>query len=310
MRKLLSPLLIIISVILPVLAIISLRNHVLEQNINWSHLAQNAYELWPLLLLVVLMMPINWAIEITKWKSLRNTNFKSATREVLSGLGLAFFTPNRIGEAGGRLIGVPEGKRWQAGASFVYSSLAQSLCTLWAGIAGFCFFQPFKITFLSQNILFIALILSIILGLLLYFNLQKLIGFIPFGRKWKAKLDQVSEIPNAILLKVLLLSISRYLIFSFQFALLIQWLDPTAAFFHVLAGIAITYLLCALVPGSALAELGIRESAGVLIIGLIANPIAVVSATFILWLINLAGPSLIGTRILGRNINALKPSTV
>lgn len=309
MRKLLSFILIAISLALPVLAILSIRHHVIEQHIDWKALGENAIQFWPLVLLVILLMPINWSLEISKWRSLRNSSFRIAMNEVLSGLGLAFFTPNRIGEAGGRLIGIPAHDRWQAGASFFYSSLAQSLCTLWAGILGITLFNPFSWLAISNNTLLVIFLFTLVLGTVLYFHFQNIVRFIPFGIKWKTKLNQIQNISKIILLKVLLLSISRYTIFSVQYMILILWIDPQASMPEVLAGISITYLICALVPGTALAELGIRESVGVLVIGLFANPVAVVTATFLLWVINLAGPSIIGSRLLGRSIIALKSKT-
>src|SRR5688500_12741182 len=55
---------------------------------------------------VILLMPVNWLLETWKWHSYLSVharvNFARAFKAVTGGIPLSLFTPNRIGEYGGR----------------------------------------------------------------------------------------------------------------------------------------------------------------------------------------------------------------
>jgi hypothetical protein len=232
-----------------------------------------------------------------KWSRLRKIQLKQAFYEVLCGLGLAFFTPNRIGEAGGRLLSVEKNDRWNSGNLFVYSSIAQSLSTVWGGLIGALFLSSSQFP-IPWPLLLTLCFVVLIAGLLVYFHIQRIYRILPLPTKWKVHLNNTEKPENTLLLSVLLLSMLRYLTFSVQYLLLLHMLEPEAAIRDVLPAIGLTYLITALIPGSLLAELGYRESVGILVIGQFINPAAVALATFILWIINLALPAIIGSKIL------------
>ena len=59
--------------------------------------------------------------------------------------------------------------------------------------------------------------------------------------------------------------------------------------------ISAAFFVIATIPTPALIEIGIREATSLLFIGLFsANQIGIISATFTLWLVNIAIPSLLG----------------
>src|ERR1044071_1101258 len=70
------------------------------------------------LVLVILLMILNWAIEAFKWKltieKVQEISFLTAFKAVLSGLSFSVTTPNRIGEYLGRVLYMKEGKRINA----------------------------------------------------------------------------------------------------------------------------------------------------------------------------------------------------
>ena len=102
---------------------------------------------------------------------------------------------------------------------------------------------------------------------------------------------------------VLALSLLRYLVFSFQFWLLLQAFMITVPYFQAMALIGLVYLLMTIIPTIALTELGIRGSVSIFVFAAYLEPLnkwtdmaelGVVSASTVLWVINLAFPALLG----------------
>lgn len=105
------------------------------------------------------------------------------------------------------------------------------------------------------------------------------------------------------LMKVLGLSLFRYLVFSLQFYLLLRAFDLKIPYFEAMMLIALVYLFMTIIPTIALTELGVRGSVSLFVFSLYFEPLgswndqaalAVASASTILWLINLALPALLG----------------
>jgi len=117
---------------------------------------EGANALWALAAL--LLLPLNWGAETRKWLLLlrvfsSDASWRLALRGVLAGVTLAVFTPNRLGEFGGRALVLPPELRWRAAAANVASTLSQTLVVLAAGGAGLWWFvrevlrpQPFYST--------------------------------------------------------------------------------------------------------------------------------------------------------------------
>ena len=99
---------------------------------------------WKLVLTVVLMF-VNWALEARKWqivvRKVQFLSFFQSWKAVFTGTTLAFFTPNRIGEYMGRILYLGEGKRIKAISLTIVCSMGQLLVTWWAGIAGILYLQ-------------------------------------------------------------------------------------------------------------------------------------------------------------------------
>src|SRR5690606_36936685 len=76
---------------------------------NFQEILQNLPKIkaYVILLLIVLLMFVNWLLEAAKWKFLikkiQPISTWRAIESVFCGLTLAVFTPNRVGEYGGRV---------------------------------------------------------------------------------------------------------------------------------------------------------------------------------------------------------------
>jgi len=103
--------------------------------------------------------------------------------------------------------------------------------------------------------------------------------------------------------KILLLSIGRYFIFSFQFFLLLKAFDVGVNYFQAMILIGMVYLLMTIIPTIALTEIGIRGSVSIYVFDTWLRlhnhlsetaALSVISASTTLWLFNLVFPALVG----------------
>jgi hypothetical protein len=90
-------------------------------------------------------------------------------------------------------------------------------------------------------------------------------------------------------------SIARYFVFTTQFFILLQLFDVSIAYTDAFILIATMLFVISVIPTIAITEIGVRSSVALFLFGLVSsNTIGILSATFLLWVINLLLPSLIG----------------
>jgi len=278
-----------------------------------------------LLITVVLMMFVNWTIESLKWRFLirkiEALNVATSLKAIFSGTSVSIFTPNRIGEFGGRVFYLNKSDRIQGVFITLLGSFSQLVVTIIAGSFGLIVF-PFIYPLVNTNPILIYTIYGFIgilitLTLIVYFNITVLTSF---GKKTfnlfngsvkKRLLNKLNSYSAVFALYsiqdlgiILGYSLLRYIVFSSQFFLLLVLFDVSPPFLGSIALITITFFTMSIIPTIALTELGVRGSVALFFIGLIStNDIGIVSASFCLWFINLAIPALLGSVfIFGMNI--------
>ncbi len=270
-----------------------------------------------LLLFVVLLMPVNWLIESIKWrfllKKIEKIILKKAFIGVLSGISFAIFTPNRIGELGGRVFVLNKRNRVKAVFASFAGSLSQFLITLLLGFIAWLILIFYYEELLSNidnkylNLVKIIGISSVLLVSAVFFNFNffvKLLSKIKFLKKVSGSIKILKKYTVKELIKALLFSLSRYLIFLFQFYLLLIFFDVKISIFEAFLGISLTYFTVSIIPSITLAEIGIRGSASIFFIGLFSSDSpSILSASILLWLINLAVPAVIGSVLFFRTID-------
>ena len=207
------------------------------------------------------LMVLNWGIEAWKWQWLmrpvERVAFGKAFTATIAGTSIGLITPNRVGEFAGRVLFLAPEHRVRGGFATALGSIAQFVVTLFVGSLA--------------------------------------LPFLPFLRRYKADARVLEEFHRRELLRVLALSVLRYLVFTFQFALvlnLIANVPYSTAFLHV----PVVFLFTTLLPTVMLTELGVRGSvSAALIPGL---DTLILLSTFLVWVINLALPALAGSIIL------------
>ena len=258
-----------------------------------------------LFLVVILLMMMNWTIEAIKWKfmilKIENISMSRSLEAVFSGLTVSFFTPNRIGEYAGRVFHLKEGKRLQATFITIIENSSQLLVTLLTGSVACIIYMKEYMEMNSWIFVLMRFLLLVfcVLCLILFFNLDVFENFFQrfrLSEKWKQIFHVFSFYSTKELIKVLLLSMTRYLIFSTQFYILLRIYGCHFPFFPCMLMIAMTFFVMAVVPTFTIAELGIRGAVSSYFFSkLTIDVLPVLNATYSLWLINLVIPALAGS---------------
>ncbi|MBW2998798.1 flippase-like domain-containing protein [Candidatus Woesearchaeota archaeon] len=261
-----------------------------------------------LLLSIFILMILNLSLETIKWRllirNIQNIKFFTAFKAVLSGITLGIFTPNRIGDLGGRVLYLQKGKRTYGLLATGIGSFAQFLSTIIIGITGFILFlfaypeKSFINPIFNTTTGMVLILVSLIL-IWIYFNIKNIKPFLinfSFFKTRENQLDYFSETNTKTFLFALLLSIFRYFIFSSQFFLLLVFFDINLSFIQAFISISLVYLFATIIPTTTLVELGIRGSLAIFFIGIFSNQVlGIVLSSFFLWLINIALPSIMGS---------------
>ncbi len=261
-----------------------------------------------ILFIVFILMFINWGFEALKWKYLmkeiQEFSFIESFKIIFAGITIGIFTPNRIGEIGGRISFIKKYNRTAGLLVTSVGSYAQFTATILYGVLGYLSLRIFYSNELnilnSYNDFFTILLLIIIIFLLWsYFNIRKIKGFlykIKFFKKRSDQLDYLANTENKTLTKVILLSCLRYFIFISQFYFLLIVFDIKLSTINAFIAISLIYLFATLIPTTTIAELGIKGSLAIYFIGLFSeNIVGIIASTMLLWIINLAIPSVFGS---------------
>lgn len=258
--------------------------------------------LW--LLVCFILMFANWGIEAIKWKHLidKLVLIRSirALKAVWTGVTLGLFTPNRIGEFGGRLLYVPVRHRMHGIVSSLIGSFAQIITTFGLGVMGLVFYSKETMDVdgpLLAAYLVIGFLLLIVL-LLLYYNLQLSINLLsgrPFFRRILPYISILNRYHHTDYHRVLIYSVARFLVFTAQYLILLK---VFGVHLHVGEGvlvISVIFLAQTILPSFTVAELFTRGNISLFFLGgYTDNKGAILAASTSLWLINLIIPAVLG----------------
>jgi Lysylphosphatidylglycerol synthase TM region len=265
----------------------------------------------PLLLIIVGvigLMIINWAIEAVKWqiavKPVQPVSFFKAFSAVLSGVSFSVSTPNRVGEYLGRVLYMEEGNRLRTIAVTMVSSMSQLIITLLMGLAGLIVLKPYieqqqLISGLWLLVLIYGVLIVLVILLLFYFRLHWLarwIARIPFLKKYSYLVEAVGQFDTAVLIRMLSLSVIRFSVFILQYYLLYIFFDVQIGWWAACWTVSVSFLVMAIIPTFAIAELGLKGKVALLVTGLFStNKAGIFFATASIWFINLVIPAILGS---------------
>lgn len=263
------------------------------------------WAVWNIIGVVFLLMLVNWFIESLKWQYLiRNVEkislFK-AIESVFCGLTWAVFTPNRIGEFGGRVFFLSPRKRILGVVAMGVGQISQMVITNVLGSLALLWFVD---RFLSLDFwLFIALTFLVVIFcfffLLFYFNIHWLEGLmnnIKFLKKYNKFFSVLSQYHQKELLRIILLGLSRFSIFTSQYLIIIHFLIPDVSLIDTVLIVFIFFFVQSFIPSLDLLDVGVRSLTATYFFGFITHQdIAIMSSIALIWLVNLIIPAILGS---------------
>lgn len=271
----------------------------------WLHL-QGAH--WAWVAATLALMPLNWLAETQKWHSFMQRyeplSLRKALLAVWVGVSFSLFTPNRIGEYGGRMLLVRPENRWKAVLFNIVGNYSQYLVLLTAGLWGLVWFAPRLwpappewlpvLTWLALPLLAFLYALYFALG-----QVPHLLDRLPWLSRWRRAREELAVLQDLNireLLELLAWAFVRYGIYCTQYFFLLHFFGITPGITAAYAGIALIFLIQTSLPLPPLAGLLARGNLALQVWSVFgANAAGSLAATFTLWIINLILPALIGT---------------
>jgi len=268
----------------------------------------------------ILLMGLNWWIEILKWKiitsSFTHVPFRNCLKGVVSGITISMFLPNRIGDVAGKLLWLKSNERWKGFFANFYASLAQITATILISSIALIYLGNIlpEISILQLSATGISIISAalLVLFLFVYFHLGYVATILSgiklkFFRKISDNIQVLHSFSQKKRLYILALSIFRFFIYSFQFYLMLIAFGLNIGFADAMMLIAVVYLFITIVPQFAIAEIATRGALAIIVFDAYINSGGVLSGHFesalllaatSLWFINLFIPAMIGLSVL------------
>lgn len=262
-------------------------------------------QIWLVLGSVFLLMLFNWGLEAVKWKQLiervEQISLWRATESVFCGLTWAVFTPNRLGEYGGRVFFLSPKRRIIGVVAMTVGNIGQLVLTNVFGAVAVCVFAHRFIPL--EPIIFAAVCglaaVFALFFLIFYFNIKWLNGLllsIKFTRKYKKFYSVLARYQKKELLQILLFCLARYAVFTTQYIIMFLWLIPNLSAADILMLVPILFFVQSTLPSLDLLDIGIRSVTALFFFKYVTTQnTAVVACIASIWLINIIIPAILGS---------------
>lgn len=250
-------------------------------------------------LILLFLSLFNWFLEIQKWQTLvsavMRVSFIEAKSQSLGALTASLLTPNRIGDYGAKAMYFQSHLRKKIMFLNLLGNSAQMGMTTIFGSVGFIYFVLRYEPELNYSVIIIWLAVIVITSLLLIWTLKA---------KWLSKqtkifyklIDFMKCISIKITLKVLLYSLFRYLIFSFQFYYLLFLFGVDLSYLEAMVAISSMYLLTSIIPSIFIFDVVIKGGVAIYLFGLIGvSESIILPIVTCMWILNFVLPSVIGS---------------
>lgn len=256
-----------------------------------------------LLILTVLLMGVNWFIEAVKWKmlidQLRYVSWLKVFKGILFGITFSLFTPNRIGEFGGRVMAFKH-NRLPALVATLVGSFSQVAMNLSLGATALMvYLVKFSDIDFFLKVVFAFFYMLLLLAIsFIYYNLDIVGGVllkVPTIKKMKNHLNEINRFSINTLFTLQWLSGFRYLIYSVQYLALIKFFGVKIGTFEGLILVSCIFFVQTIMPSLAIVDIALRSSIAIFFLdNFTQSELGVGIATFSLWLINLIIPGILG----------------
>ena len=264
-------------------------------------------------ILVIVLMFINWSLEALKWKiSVQNVqpiSFFRSLKAIFSGVSFSVTTPNRTGEYLGRVLYMDDGNRLKVISLTILGSISQLIVTILFGLLGLLILQ-FDIDKLNlpgwlqwiKNIGVAGGVFGLIFLTVFYFRigwLVKWIDKIPAIKKYIWLINELEKTDTTLLLRLLSISLLRYLVFATQYFLLFRFFGVEVNWWQGFWATAIVFFVMAITPTIELFEVVKKMYVTKEIFAIFTvNTLAIGFVTTTIWVINLVIPAAIGSLLI------------
>jgi len=295
----------------------------------WNELQKNK----AILLIVFLFMLINWILEAKKWqiliKLVAKINLLQSLQSVWIGLSLAVFLP--LGNFLGRAKNLPQKKRFDSAGALLVNGGLQFWVTMLGGIFGIS--QFFELDNFLTFLLFAFWVLLYLLGLFFYKkcssvevvvekslvrtqateekNKNRIVRHFQSVRQlriineiiiWLQKnLYFASQYSQKDILTTTFFALLRYGVFLVQMILIFKAANFVLSTEKIIVGSSLLFAAKSVLPvGGFLVGLSVREATALYFFDSLGEE-KVVTITFLLWIINIGIPVLVGSVLLLKN---------
>lgn len=264
----------------------------------WS--VQNA----PVIVLMLVLVPVNWALESLKWQKLISRiipiSFRDAMRGTLTGLAVGVAVPAQLGDTLGRVAALRSDRRLEAIGAALISNGIQFYVSVLAGAVGWVYLKD-QLDIHSTAVLIVNSILFTVIFLgpaLLPFRTQ-LDNWKPSRGvfvKIKEYLNVIGRYTPAELATGTGYGLLRYLVFLSQFVLALSLFHFQVGVGQLASCVALIFLAKTLIPAiNVLGDLGLREFTALVVFAPFQlPPEQIIAATFLIWILNVLGPIVVG----------------
>lgn len=255
--------------------------------------------------IVLLLMLVNWGLEALKWKRLlkqiEKLSIWQAIESVFCGLTWAIFTPNRIGEYGGRVFFLSPKRRIIGIVAMAVGNIGQMVLTNIFGAIALCIFI-YRFVPLDYRLTYALIALSImfcLFFLIFFFNIRWLNGLLlsmRFTRKYKKFYSILGRYQKKELFRILMFCLARYVVFSTQYFIMFYWLIPDIHYLDILMMVCILFFVQSTLPSLDLFDIGVRSVTASYFFSFVTKQdVAVIACTASIWLINIIIPAILGS---------------
>ena len=250
-----------------------------------------------------ILMFVQWFVEAQKWRFLlfkvQYLNLGQSMKAIFSGLSVSFLTPNRTGEFLGRIIFITKGNRIKASIITFIGNYSQLLTTITIGLISLFYLPNYFNTdeYLDRNYYYSIIFFTLIISNILYFFTNKIYDLASIFSKKNKYLTQIEVFKiysNKELLIAYLYSMFRFIIFIIQYYIAFLTFDIHISLIDFVILKPIYILFVTAIPTVSITDAGVRVSSALAIFALVDISTNIISATILVWIVNLVIPSLIG----------------
>ena len=258
----------------------------------------------PVLVLMLLLVPVNWALESLKWQKLISRimplSFRDALRGTLTGLAVGVAVPAQLGDTLGRVAALRSDRRLEAIGAALISNGIQFYVSVLAGACGWFYLKDqLDIPDMARSAVNGILFAVIFLGPALLPFRKQIDKWQPSRRifvKMKEYLNVIGRYTPAELAAGTGYGLLRYLVFLSQFVLALSLFHFQVGVWQLASCVTLIFLAKTLIPAvNVLGDLGLREFTALVVFAPFRLPAEqIIAATFLIWILNVLGPILAG----------------